>query len=37
MNKREKYLIRIGLIFGLVLGILLGIMTMYLLYLVGWY
>ena len=37
MEAREKYLVRIGIIFGTVLGFLLGIMTMYLLHTVGWY
>ncbi len=37
LTKREKYLIRIGLIFGSLIGIALGIMIMYSLHLIGWY
>jgi len=37
ISKREKYLIRIGLVFGLLIGIAIGILLMYSLHLVGWY
>ena len=37
MEAREKYLVRIGIIFGLVIGILMGILTMYTLNYLGWY